>query len=162
MAYAPCAQGADHVLCPGATAVVRVERGGGGDDTVAFSGTPRVEVEAGDGNDTVRAAGAADAQLSGGAGDDDLAGTPELDVLRGGPGRDRLDGGDGDDYFYDEDANSPAADVFAGGGGRDRVLYTGRDTDLHVDLRRGEAPQAGEATASERSRTSWAEVATTS
>ena len=143
VAEAPCAQGADHALCPGTTSVVRVEAGGG-DDTVAVSGTPSLEVEAGDGNDIVRAAGAADARVSGGAGDDVLAGTPALDVLQGGPGRDRLDGGGGDDFFYDEDANSPAADVFAGGAGHDRVLYTGRATALHVDLRRGDAPQAGE------------------
>jgi hypothetical protein len=120
VAFAPCTQDADHVLCPGETADVRVE--------------------AGDGNDTVRVVGTVGADVSGGAGDDDLSGTPALDVLRGGPGRDGIDGGGGDDYLLDEDGSNPVADGFTGGAGRDRVLYTGRDTGVRVDLHRGEAP----------------------
>ena len=161
VAEAPCAQGADHVLCPGTTSVVRVEAGGG-DDTVAFSGItasrsrPATATTSSDGRARRMR------EVSGGAGDDVLAGTPGLDVLRGGPGRDRLDGGGGDDFFYDEDAEHPAADVFAGGAGHDRVLYTVAPPSCTSICAVAARRRPVRATASERSRTSWAEAATTS
>jgi hypothetical protein len=110
-------------------------------------------VDAGDGDDDVRAAiePVGVFYADGGPGDDTLAADGAIMVFDGGPGDDRLAGGDGDDGLTggegdDELRGGAGTDVLSGGlgddlvdggpGDRDRALYKRRD-DMRVDLRAG-------------------------
>lgn len=106
-----------------------------------FSSSPRVNVQAGDGGDTVTAACAADVVNGGpgddgidaGSGDDTVDGGDGEDTVTGGAGADTLAGGAGDDSMQagsgDDTANGNAgADTVSGGVGTDHLLgESGRD-----------------------------------
>jgi hypothetical protein len=85
-----------------------------------------VVVDAGDGNDSISAAGLATipASLNGDAGDDTLTGGAANDNLRGGDGNDVLNGGAGDDTL----GGDAGADVYNGGDGIDTASYGTRTT----------------------------------
>ena len=100
--------------------------GTAGNDTFAYW-DGKVEVHAGDGNDTVRTAahadvvegGSGDDRLYTGDGDDVLDGGEGHDVLHGGSGNDTLNGGTGNDYL---DGNWGADTYhFAKGHGEDTI-----------------------------------------
>ena len=84
---------------------------GGGDDTyddrVARTDWPVVDVDAGDGNDTV----------NGSYGNDTLRGGAGTDTLRGIAGNDQIDGGAGDDTIH----GGADDDLIVGGPGRDSL-----------------------------------------
>jgi hypothetical protein len=83
-------------------------------------GVSRVIVDAGDGDDSVTAAGDVPVPLviNGEAGNDDLAGGAAADTLSGGDGQDQLAGADGDDVL---DGGS-GDDALDGEAGTDRML----------------------------------------
>jgi hypothetical protein len=85
-------------------------------------------VDAGPGNDDVRAAGPLGASLTGGDGTDVLVGGDGADLLQGGAGNDSIDGGSGSDVLSGGDGN----DVLNGGAGNDQI--TGGNGD---DVERG-------------------------
>ena len=122
------------------------------DGSVRCPDAPGVSVEAGGGDDRVRAPGS----VAGGDGDDDLVGTtavsggPGRDVvrgddssnlLRGGPGADRVEGNGGDDIVTDDDGESLEKDFLDGGAGIDTISFEGRVAGVVVDL--GATPQTG-------------------
>jgi Ca2+-binding RTX toxin-like protein len=84
-----------------------------GNDSLAFLA---LELDGGDGDDTLRG-GDGDDLLSGGAGDDILAGRAGDDELDGGDGDDTLRGGDGDDLL----AGGAGDDILAGHAGDDEL-----------------------------------------
>jgi Ca2+-binding RTX toxin-like protein len=105
--------------------------GGGAGCTLAnnvdtCNGVSSVRVDAGDGNDSISAAGLATipATLMGGAGSDTLTGGAGDDSIDGGADNDVLNGGPGDDTLGGDDG----ADVFNGGDGIDTVTYGSRAT----------------------------------
>jgi hypothetical protein len=90
------------------------------------TGVTSVVVDAGDGNDTISAAGLTTigAALHGDEGNDTLTGGAARDDLRGGDGDDILNGGDGDDTL----GGDAGADVYNGGDGIDTASYGSRAT----------------------------------
>jgi Ca2+-binding RTX toxin-like protein len=98
--------------------VAGIERGSGtpAADTFTTSGTTRIVVYGGAGDDILRGSPAVDV-LVGEAGDDQLFGGASDDYLRGDRGDDRLFGEEGDDWLR----GGPDGDAFDGGPGRDRV-----------------------------------------
>jgi len=108
-----------------------------GDDRVTIEPPITVDVDAGDGADSVTGSGSID----GGKGDDTLAGGPDRDVLTGGPGRDVLRGGPHDDTLVGDGGtgNDSGAedDLIDGGDGRDRIDYSGRRARVVIDLADG-------------------------
>ena len=102
----------------GATPVARVEVDAGDlDDSVALAVELPAQILGGDGDDALSAA-ATGALLDGGFGDDRLQGGDGDDSLLGGAGADFTDGGDGDDSIEVRDGVSDSAWCDAG---RDRV-----------------------------------------
>ena len=89
-------------------------------------------------------------QLNGGDGNDTLEGTRYADVLRGGAGSDALHGGDGQDVLAGDGVAAgqpdapPSADVIEGGPDADWVSYRGRTASVAVDLAAGRAGEANE------------------
>jgi Ca2+-binding RTX toxin-like protein len=113
-----------------ATSVTRIQiNAGDGDDTVESQVLLDTTVNAGDGADLVTTSGRADTisggggadVLNGGAGDDTLNGGAGTDVLNGGANRDNLDGG-------------TEADAFNGGADQDTADYDSRTVSVTVDL----------------------------
>jgi hypothetical protein len=102
-------------LCTGATRIAADL--GDGDDVLTVSAPLPAELQGGEGNDTLTAAGAADT-LSGGPGFDTLSGGEGDDRLDGGTGGDLADGGSGDDSIVLRDRVSDNA---ACGPGSDTV-----------------------------------------
>jgi hypothetical protein len=98
-------------------------------------GVTRVVVNAGDGDDSVTAAGdvGVPLTLNGEAGDDDLGGGAAADTLTGGDGQDQLTGGAGDDVLD----GGAGDDVLDGEDGADRLLGG-----PGIDLARYVAPAA--------------------
>jgi hypothetical protein len=93
---------------------------------VTCTGVTSVTVDAGDGNDTVSAAGLSTipVALGGGAGSDTLTGGAAADDVQGDDGNDVLNGGDGDDNL----GGDTGADVYNGGDGIDTATYGSRTT----------------------------------
>jgi hypothetical protein len=77
-----------------------------------------VEVDLGDGGDTLTVVAGVPTRAAGGAGDDVLNSGAGADLLDGGPGDDQLDGGDGDD----RDVGGDGDDLLTGGPGADVLL----------------------------------------
>jgi Ca2+-binding RTX toxin-like protein len=125
-----------------------------GDSDVDVTGPsvgPNLELDGGDGNDVLSAAGkhgtgqplAVDVRLDGGNGADTLTGGRADDVLLGDAGDDVLSGGAGNDTLYGDDGNDTLTgglgkDTFYGGAGDDTfyaadgkpdTLYGGDGTD---------------------------------
>jgi Ca2+-binding RTX toxin-like protein len=112
------------------------------------SGSPSVDVSAGDMNDRVVVDGLIATLIHGGAGDDTLVatdtGSDELDgdagndTLEAGTGNDTLNGGSGDDSMTGGCSGFCAGregdDTFAGGTGTDAVSYAGRAEPVTVTL----------------------------
>jgi RTX calcium-binding nonapeptide repeat (4 copies) len=92
---------------------------------LALGATPTLELDAGDGDDSVELSAPLAATLKGGEGADRLNGGPGADRLEGGPGDDQLTGGDGDDRL-DGDRGSDRADA---GAGDDSILARDRKVD---------------------------------
>jgi Ca2+-binding RTX toxin-like protein len=90
------------------------------------TGALAVNVDAGDGNDTVSADGftTVRAALAGGSGADTLTGGAADDYIDGGADNDVLNGGAGDDVLVGDDG----ADVFNGGDGIDLVQFDPKTT----------------------------------
>jgi len=106
------------------------------------------KAELGDGDDrlgVVAAGNAFSSTISAGPGDDDVTGGPSSDSIDGGGGRDALRGGGGVDSITDGDVTGAAdADTLDGGPGDDVVSYDKRTAALVIDLRTGQAGEAGE------------------
>jgi outer membrane receptor protein involved in Fe transport len=101
-----------------ASALARIEVDAGDlDDSVSVGATLPVRVLGGDGHDALSAAATA-AVLDGGSGDDRLTGGDGDDALVGGSGADFADGGRGDDSIEVRDGNSDSGWC---GAGRDSV-----------------------------------------
>jgi Ca2+-binding RTX toxin-like protein len=108
-AGAGCTLDADgRVTCPphGSTMVLDVDAGDG-DDTVLSSADAYTTLRGGDGDDDLDVSGADSATLLGGPGDDVLTGGPGVDTLNGGTGHDRLRGGAGLDTVTYRDRDDP-------------------------------------------------------
>ena len=88
-------------------------------------GVGSVEVDAGDGDDSVLVSTALPARIRGGDGDDDLAGGAGGDLLDGGTGSDSGEAGPGDDTIVMRDRGVDSALC---GDGRDRVRAEVLDT----------------------------------
>ena len=87
-------------------------------------GISRIEVIAGEGNDTVTIGGGVPAAyIDGGDGNDSLSGGDGNDTLTGGSGKNTLSGNDGDDRIN----GSGGHDVIFGGNGNDRLYGNGGD-----------------------------------
>ncbi len=107
--------------------------GGAGNDVIRAVGSFNVnqlQMNGGDGNDTLEGADGEEL-LYGGAGDDLLLGGDGRDELHGGGDDDTLHGGNHNDALFGEDGNdtlygNEGADVLYGGGGSDR-LEAGND-----------------------------------
>jgi len=114
---------------------------GAGDDLVRALGDLSVRAEGGTGHDLLVGSG----RLSGGAGNDILVGGATSDWLHGGPGRDVLRGAGGDDMLSGDGSptppRSPAGedDVLDGGPGIDSATYTERLAGVRGDLARSRA-----------------------
>jgi cyclophilin family peptidyl-prolyl cis-trans isomerase len=97
---------------------------GDGDDSVSIGGgVPRAYIDAGAGNDAI----------FGGNGNDTLTGGAGKNTLHGGPGNDRINGSGGHDFIFGEDGDdrlygNGGDDVLDGGGGVDR-LFAGDGND---------------------------------
>ena len=106
----------------------------------------QVNVDAGDGNDTVIAdtgtpamyalGGAGDDVIKGGAGNDTLSGGSGRNKLYGGDGNDRLNGSSGHDQLFGQNGNdrlygNAGDDLLDGGGGVDR-LWGGAGNDMLI------------------------------
>ncbi len=96
-------------------------------NSVAFSSLETIDVDAGEGNDTVIASadfddvihgGHGSDTLVGGDGDNQLYGGHGDDLISGGSGNDQLDGGDGQDQIGGDDGS----DTISGGDGQDSLL----------------------------------------
>jgi len=94
--------------------------GGAGDDFVngegALTGSARILIDGGIGNDTLRGT-MGDDTILGGVGNDSLRGGNGNDTLQGGAGSDTLDGMGGNDLLLGEDQN----DTLIGGDGDDTI-----------------------------------------
>ncbi|WP_305089124.1 calcium-binding protein [Massilia sp. YIM B04103] len=88
---------------------------GSGDDTLNFTTAYSIQVQAGEGNDSISVI----------SGHNRLSGEGGNDLLRGGEGHDTLDGGSGGDTLIGGNGN----DVLSGGGGNDE-LYGDAGDDL--------------------------------
>jgi len=125
------------VRCPGAPALYVFL--GDGDDTLLNRSTALDGASGEAGNDRLETTTAT--WLHGDDGDDTLVGGAGNDRVEGGPGRDRLIGAGGADRFLlGADGPQPAPDVVSGGSGTDVVDYSGRSTDLRIDLARDRGP----------------------
>ncbi|WP_066479667.1 hypothetical protein [Bosea sp. WAO] len=117
---------------------------GAGDDTLtATEVEDDLVIDAGDGNDIVRA-GSGDDLVRGGAGDDLLDGGDGDDVLQGGDGNDRLLGGLGDDFLFGGAGNDTLIggegnDLLDGGDGIDTADYSVETAAVTIDLTTGQA-----------------------
>ena len=90
-----------------------------------------------EGDDVLRAGGAAGSALYGGPGVDSLVGSDAFDFFDGGGGPDRILGLAGDDHLNgDGPAAGVGTDVIDGGDGRDSVNYGGHHRPVTIDLRR--------------------------
>lgn len=121
--------------CAGLNADLRLHLDAGdGDDAVrATVDAVGVAYAAGGPGDDTLAVDGAIAVLDGGRGDDRLSGSDGYDQLTGGEGDDELRGGDGPDLL----SGGLGDDLVDGGAGDcDRALYERRD-DMRVDLRAG-------------------------
>ncbi|MDQ2081671.1 VCBS domain-containing protein [Xanthobacteraceae bacterium Astr-EGSB] len=108
----------------------------------AAAGLPSVQIDAGDGNDTIDASlltsatslelragagddtitgGSGDDRLTGGDGDDTLIGGSGADILVGGADGDLIEGGTGDDHIEGGEGD----DTLSGGEGRDTYVLSG-------------------------------------
>jgi Ca2+-binding RTX toxin-like protein len=96
-------------------------------ETLTFSQSQvkRIEVELGDGDDSMNIGGPIGAYVVGGIGNDTIIGGDGKDTLTGGGGKDYLDGGSGDDRLNGYGGN----DWMLGGAGADR-LYGGDNNDM--------------------------------
>jgi Ca2+-binding RTX toxin-like protein len=103
---------------------IEVDGGDGNDTITAEASSPPLYAFGGDGDDKI-SGGDANDTLSGGAGKNTLAGNNGADRLNGSGGRDKLFGGAGDDRLYGNGGN----DNLDGGGGVDR-LFGGDGDDL--------------------------------
>jgi Ca2+-binding RTX toxin-like protein len=110
-----------------------------GNQTVAADGTFTIEVNGGDGNDSItvlaKKTEIASASLNGDAGDDVLTGADSNDVLNGGDGNDRVVGGQGNDNMSggagNDDLvwnNGDATDIINGDAGNDATVVNGNAT----------------------------------
>ena len=111
-------------LLPGSKIYGEIRLGAGDDVLTAAGVDDDLNIDAGEGNDSVTG-GRGDDLIRGGAGDDTLDGGAGDDVLNGGDGQDRLIGGAGDDVL----AGGAGDDTLQGGEGNDTLLGgTGNDT----------------------------------
>lgn len=101
------------------------------DDVVdASAATSSVNIDAGDGNDTLLGGAGHDSLLGGegndrvfgGNGDDSIVGGTGADILSGNSGTDTIDGGDGTDTLV----GGQGGDSITGGGGGDRIRGDGQ------------------------------------
>jgi len=142
--------GADTISLVGGSA-----DGGLGSDGITVTGalTVRVELNGGDGNDTLNASNQMD-NLVGGLGDDWMHGKQGADEENGGPGNDTMYGGQGNDFIRGGDGldliygdadddlvmGNDGADTIQGaagndtvmGGGENDYLYGGQGNDLII------------------------------
>ncbi len=113
-------------------AAIRLEGGDGPDqldviEDVPFAGP--ISLDGGAGNDKLRGPlRDRPVDLQGGDGDDTVEGGSGADVLRGGPGNDRLDGFNGNDQVYGDDGDDNlsggfvmSSDLLDGGAGADTI-----------------------------------------
>ncbi|MDW5594296.1 hypothetical protein VSS74_08110 [Conexibacter stalactiti] len=128
-----------------------VLRAGDGDDEVRVGLVPtNVEIEGGDGSDSLIATDGHGAKLDGGPGDDVITGSSGNDAIAGGAGADRIEAGAGGDTIVDDPPEGPfSADLIDGGPGdpnspgQDSVRYQ-RTSAVHVDLGAGVGGAPGE------------------
>ena len=128
-------------VCPSvsATAVVcpeplRIELDlGDGDDSLVDRTEQLETANGGSGDDRLESDQGG--RLNGDDGHDTLVGGRVSTLLSGGPGRDASYGGAGNDAFLvGDDGSEPVADLIDGGAGRDTVDYAGRSTPVRVEL----------------------------
>jgi Ca2+-binding RTX toxin-like protein len=127
-------QGNDHITVSSAAGVVSIV-GLPADVTVSHGETKDIiAINAGDGNDTINAAGVEDGSskltidggngddtITGGHGSDLIFGSDGHDILKGNEGNDTLDGGSQDDVL----TGGQGDDTLIGGDGADTFNYTG-------------------------------------
>jgi Ca2+-binding RTX toxin-like protein len=119
---------ADEVFTVAANgARVEFDRVSPGPFSIDIGTTENLNVNMGDGNDTLSAtgdlAGLIHLTVDGGAGDDTIHGSNGADTLLGGAGNDSLFGGDGNDTLI----GGAGTDQFFGEGGDDRMIWNPGD-----------------------------------
>ncbi|NVD98345.1 calcium-binding protein [Massilia sp. BJB1822] len=134
---------------------------GSGDDTVNFTTAYSIQVQAGEGNDSISVisghnrlsgeggndqlrGGEGHDTLDGGSGSDTLIGGNGNDVLLGGAGDDSLDGGAGNDLLQGDAGNDTligdnGSDTLVGGTGNDTYIIGANSLNTVIDNRDGGA-----------------------
>lgn len=129
---------------------------GTGNDSLSSASLSDLDIDAGDGDDTIRTGAGHDRILGGigndiidaGAGNDVIFGGDGNDTIHGGAGDDIIDGGEGDDLIYggagdDIIKAGPGNDVVDGGEGYDTLDLSAATGPLYVDTGAGRISGGG-------------------